>query len=150
MTYHSLRRPTAVPFAPAAAAAARGEFVPLLSGMTRVTIHNPGVWTAFDIEVKAEAPIELHSNRATLVVIPIEFEALETGARMPRFVGSIELSCPGRRTFDIVLEGEFEGSVERIAELVPAEEILQALLDELADRIESHVVAADPTLGIPF
>ena len=150
MNYHSLRRPTAVAFAPAAAAAARGEFVPLLSGRTAVTVHLPGVRTSFDIDVKAEAPIELHSRRATLVVIPIEFEALETGAHLPRFVGSIELSCPGERTFDVVLEGEFEGSVERIADLVPAEEILQALLDDLADRIERHVVAADPTLGIPL
>lgn len=150
MNYHSLRRPTAVPFAPAAAAAARGELVPLLSGPAVVAVHLPGVRTAFDIEVKAEAPIELHSHRATLVVIPIEFAALETGAHLPRFVGSIELSCPGERTFDVVLEGEFEGSAERIADLVPAEEILQAVLDELADRIERHVVTADPTLGIPF
>jgi hypothetical protein len=139
-----------VPFAPAAAAAARGEFVPLLSGTAAVTVHLPGVRTAFDIEIKAEAPIELHSHRATLVVIPIEFEALETGAHLPRFIGSIELSCRGERTFDVVLEGEFEQSVERVADVVPAEEILQAVLDELADRIEEHVVTADPTLGIPF
>ena len=84
------------------------------------------------------------------MVIPIEFEALETGAHLPRFVGSIELSCPGQRTFDVVLEGEFAGSVERIADLVPPDDILRAVLDELADRIERHVVAADPTLGIPF
>lgn len=139
-----------MPFAPAAAAAARGEFVPLLSGTAAVTVHLPGVRTAFDIEVKAEAPIELHSHRATLVVIPIQFDALETGAHLPRFVGSIELSCSGERTFDVVLEGEFERSVERVADVVPAEEILQAVLDELADRIEQHVVTADPTLGIPF
>lgn len=150
MNYHSLRRSTAVPFAPAAAAAARGEFVPLLSGATEVSVHLPGVRTSFDIDIKAEAPIELHSHRATLVVIPIEFEALETGAHLPRFVGSIELSCPGQRTFDVVLEGEFAGPVERIADLVPPEDILRAVLDELADRIERHVVAADPTLGIPF
>ena len=150
MIYHSLRRPTAVPFAPAAAAAARGEFVPLLSGVARITVHNPGVWTAFDIDVKAEAPIELHSHRATLVVIPIEFEALETGAHLPRFIGSVELSCVGERTFDVVLEGEFVQPVERVADIVPAEEVLQALLDELTDRIEQHVVTTDPTLGIPF
>lgn len=139
-----------MPFSQAAAAAARGEFVPLLAGTARVTVHNPGVWTAFDIDVKTEAPIELHSHRATLVVIPIEFEALETGAHLPRFVGSIELSCPGERTFDVVLEGEFDEPVERIADVVPPEEVLEALLDQLADRIERHVVATDPTLGIPF
>lgn len=150
MKYHSLRRPTAVPFAPAAAAAARGDFVPLISGRTSVSVHRPGVRVSFDLDVKAEAPIELHSHRATLVVIPVEFDALETGAHLPRFVGSIELSCPGERTFDVVLEGEFEGSVERVADGVPVEEILQAVLDEFADRIERHVVAADPTLGIPF
>ena len=129
MIYHSLRRPTAVQFAPAAAAAARGEFVPILSGTAR---------------------IELHSHRATLVVIPIEFEALETGAHLPRFIGSIELSCVGERTFDVVLEGEFTQPVEQVADMVAAEEVLQALLDELADRIERHVVTAGPTLGIPF
>ena len=150
MNCHTLRRPTAVPFAPAAAAAARGEFVPLISGPTSVGVHLPGVRVSFDLDVRAEAPIELHSHRATLVVIPIEFDALETGAHLPRFVGSIELSCPGGRTFDVVLEGEFEGSVERVADVVPAEEILRAVLDEFADRIERHVVAADPTLGIPF
>ncbi len=115
-----------------------------------MSVHRPGVRVSFDLDVKAEAPIELHSHRATLVVIPVEFDALETGAHLPRFVGSIELSCPGERTFDVVLEGEFEGSVERVADGVPVEEILQAVLDEFADRIERHVVAADPTLGIPF
>jgi hypothetical protein len=150
MKYHTLRKSTAVAFAPAAAAAARGDLVPILSGPTSVSVHLPGAHIAFDLDVKAEAPIELHSHRATLIVIPIEITALETAAHIPKFVGSIELSSSGERTFDVVLEGEFEAPIERAADHVPAQEILQAALDDFAERIERHVVGADPTLGIPF
>ncbi|HEY5649973.1 MAG TPA: hypothetical protein VIW46_00885 [Acidimicrobiia bacterium] len=150
MKYHTLRKSTAVAFAPAAAAAARGDLVQILSGATSVSVHLPGAHVAFDLDVRAEAPIELHSHRATLIVIPIEVVALETATHIPKFIGSIELSCSDDRTFDVVLEGEFEGPFRRAADLVPAEEILEAVLDEFADRIERHVVSSDPTLGIPF
>lgn len=150
MNYHTLRRPTAVAFAPAAAAAARGELVSVLSGTTSIDVHLSGAHVSFDLDVEVEAPLELHSHRATLIVLPIAVTARETAAHIPSFVGSIELSSSDDRTFDVVLEGEFEGPMARGADMVPASEILHALLDEFADRIEQHVASADQTLGIPF
>lgn len=150
MNYHTLRRPTAVAFAPAAAAAARGDLVPILSSAVSVGVHLPGAHVSFDLDVKAEAPIELHSHHATLIVIPIEITALETAAHIPPFVGSIELSSSGEGAFDVVLEGEFEGPAARGADIVPPQQILEAVLDEFADRIERHVSSTDPTRGIPF
>ena len=150
MKYHTLRRSTATAFAPAAAAAARGDLVSLLSGETSIDVHVPGAHVSFDLDVRAEAPIELHSHRATLIVIPIEVSALETAAHIPTFIGSIELTSSNDRTFDVVLEGEFEGPLARGADIVPVAEILQAILDEFADRIEQYVSSVDPTLGIPL
>ena len=150
MNYHSLRRPTAVAFAHAAAAAARGDLVSILSGTISIDVHLPGAHVSFDLDVDVEAPLELHSHRATLIVLPIEVTARETAAHIPPFVGSIELSSPNDRTFDVVLEGEFEGPMGRGADIVPGAEILHALLAEFSDRIEKHVATADQTQGIPL
>lgn len=148
--YQSLRRSTAVPFVDAAAASGRGELVDVISGRRAVTVHLPGRRVSIDVDLEVESPIELHAHGASLIVIPLRMVALETGLGVPPFIGSVELVCSGDRTFDVVLEGYFERSVERLVGFVDQKEILGAVLDVVVERIENHVVAASSTLGIPF
>ncbi len=148
--YQSLRRSTAVPFADAAAASGRGELVDVIGGRRSIAVHLPGRHMSIDADFEVESPIELHAHGASLIVIPLRMTAVETGLGIPPFFGSVELVCSGDRTFDVVLEGSFAHSVDRLFDFVDQDELLGAVLDVLVDRIEDHVVFASPTLGIPF
>lgn len=150
LMYQSLRRRTALPFVDAAAASGRGELVDVLSGRRSVTVHLPGRRISIDVDLEVESPIELHAHGASLIVIPLRMIALETGLGIPEFVGSVELVCSGDRTFDVVIEGYFARSVDRLVGLVDQDELLGAVLDGLVKSIEDHVLMASPTLGIPF
>ena len=65
----------------------------------------------------------------------------------------LEVTYPDPRVHDLdeISETYPSRMNERIiVQPAPGEDPPEALLDELADRIERHVVTADPTLGIPF
>lgn len=154
MPNYSTRLPSAASFATAAASAARGELVEILDGPVEVTVDRLGADVVYELRVSAEAPIELHSHGATLVVLPIHVTAEQTAAHVPDFEGSLELTNTGRRGFDVVLEGDFEDHRHRLGERaalsVRAEDVLEALARSLADRIEHHVNSVESTTGIPL
>ena len=148
--YQSIRRSTAVPFAEAAAASARGELVEVIGGRRAIVAHLPGRRVSIDVDLTVESPIELHAHGASMIVLPCEMVAEETGLGMPRFVGSVGLVCGGERTFDVVLEGYFGGSGGKLFDFIDRDQFLAAVLDVLVERIEDHVETASPMQGIPF
>jgi hypothetical protein len=148
--YRTLRRSTAVPFVDAAAASGRGELVEVIGGRRAVAVHLPGRRVSIDLDFEVESPIELHAHGASLIVLPLNMVAIETGLGVPPFIGSVELACSGDQTFDVVLEGCFNHSTDRLFDSVDQTELVAAVLDDVVRRIEDHVVSAKPTLGIPF
>ena len=154
MPNRSTRVSSAASFAAAAASAARGDLVEIVEGPLEVTVHALGADVVYELRVSAEAPIELHTHGATLVIVPVHVTAEQSAAHIPDFEGSLELANTGRRGFDVVLEGDFEerrGSVgERAAFAVRMDDLLAALLRALTDRIEHHVRAVESTTGIPL
>lgn len=154
MPNYSTRLALAAPFATAAASAARGDLVEVLDGPVNVEVDRLGADVVYDLRVSCEAPIELHSHAASLIIIPIRVIAEQSAAHFPDFEGSLELANTGGRTFEIVLEGDFEdrrGVIgERVAFSVRAEDVLESLLRRLGDRVETHVRAVESTTGIPL
>lgn len=148
--YQSVRRATAVPFAEAAAASARGELVEIIGGRRAIVAHLPGRRVSIDVDLRVESPIELHAHGASMIVLPFVMVAEETGLGMPKFVGSVELVCTGARAFDVVLEGYFGRSGGKLFDFIDRGEVLEAVLDALVERIEDHVATASPIQGIPF
>lgn len=154
MPNYSTRLAVAAPFATAAASAARGDLVEILDGSVSVEIDRLGADVVYDLRVSCEAPIELHSHAASLIIIPVRVIAEQSAAHFPNFEGSLELANTGGRAFEVVLEGDFEerrsGIGERAAFSVRMEDVLEALLRLLGDRIETHVRTVESTTGIPL
>ena len=154
MRNYSTRLEVAAPFATAAASAARGDLIEVIEGTVDVDVDRLGAHVVYPLRVACEAPIELHSHAASLIIIPVRISAEQTASHFPDFEGSLELTNTGGRTFHVVLEGDFEerrhGAGERAAFSVRMEDVLEALLALLGDRIETHVRTTESTTGIPF